>query len=279
MFGYVCVNKDELKIRDYNIYQSCYCGLCRSLRQRHGLLAPVTLSYDMTFMVILLSGLYETPFEEGYHHCMVHGARKELTRQNAWSDYAADMTILLAYHDLRDDWIDDHKLSHKTAADLMKGSYQRVAAEYPAQAAAVETYMKKLAAVESANEQNLDLASGSTGELLAAIFARDDAVWGETLSKVGFYLGKFIYLMDAFEDIEQDRKKGSYNPLLSICGRDDFPAYIENSLVLMMADCCRAFEQLPILQNAEILRNILYAGVWIKYENVKKRREKVEDNV
>lgn len=277
MFGYITINKDELKIKDYNTYQACYCGLCRSLKCRHGIVAPLTLSYDMTFLAILLTGLYETPFISGTYRCAVHGCKKQATLHNKWIDYAADMTILLAYHNLMDDWIDGRKITKLTTAKLLTPAYKHVASKYPAQTQAIITYMKKLTISEAGKSGDLDLVAGYTGEMLGIVFSPENDNWKEILYRTGFYIGKFIYLMDAFEDMADDIKKNNYNPLLTSAKRDDFEAYIENTLVMMMADCSREFEKLPILQYVDILRNILYSGVWIKYELLKTKGKAAND--
>ena len=273
MFGYVTANSDELKIKDYNFYRSCYCGLCRTLKKRHGLIAPLTLSYDMTFVVLLLSALYETPFESGSTLCIVHPTKKHPTSVNRWSDYAADMTILLAYHNLMDDWQDDKDVSHLAAAKALEKAYNKISAQYPRQANAVKIYMSKTAESEKRKDTDLDLVSGFTGEVLGELFTIEDDVWKEALYKTGFYLGKFIYLMDAVDDLEKDKKKGAYNPLIELSARKDFDAYIENTLIMMMAECSKSFELLPIVQYTDILRNILYSGVWAKYSIIKRKND------
>lgn len=90
--------------------------------------------------------------------------------------------------------------------------------------------------------------------------------------RCGFYLGKFIYLMDAYEDLEEDHEKGTFNPLFEREGQKDFDAWCGQILTMMMTESARAFEVLPIVQDAELLRNIIYAGVWNRYEQVQLRR-------
>lgn len=276
MFGYVTVNSEELKIKDYNFYRSCYCGLCRTLKSRHGIVAPLTLSYDMTFVVILLSGLYEDPFRVGSTRCVVHPSKKHTTRQNKWTEYAADMTILLAYHNMMDDWEDDKNVGGLAMAKVLKRQYQKVADLYPEQAKAVIEYMEKNARSEREKDYDVDRVSGYTGEVLGKIFAKEDDVWHEALYKTGFYLGKFIYLMDAYDDLETDKKKSNFNLLLPVSNKRDFEAYVENTLAMMMAECSKSFELLPILQYTDILRNILYSGVWSKYALVLQKKEMKE---
>lgn len=277
MFGYVTANSEELKIKDYNFYRSCYCGLCRSLKKRHGLTAPLMLSYDMTFVVLLLSGLYEDPFHTGSTRCIAHPTKKHITRTNKWTDYAADMTVLLAYHNMMDDWQDEKDISHLAMAKTLESSYKKVALKYPKQAQAVKDYMAKTMESEKRGDTDLDLVSGFTGECLGALLTVEEDIWEKTLYKTGFYLGKFIYLMDAVDDLEKDKKKGVYNPLLKVAARKDYDAYIENTLLMMMAECSKNFELLPIVQYTDILRNILYSGVWSKYSVIKNKEKQKGD--
>ncbi len=112
---------------------------------------------------------------------------------------------------------------------------------------------------------------------MAEIFAYREDVWEPTLHRMGFYLGKFIYLMDAYDDVEDDVKKGNYNPFAKDYIIKGFDDRIKNMLLLMMAETCREFEKLPIIKYADILRNILYSGVWCRFESIsRKRREERE---
>ena len=111
MFGYVTANKPELKIREFARYKGYYCGLCHTLLENHGRRGQMTLTYDMTFLVILLSSLYEPKEEEMRKRCLIHPAKKQYMIQNEVSVYASDMNILLTYDHLKDDWDDERKIS------------------------------------------------------------------------------------------------------------------------------------------------------------------------
>ena len=95
---------------------------------------------------------------------------------------------------------------------------------------------------------------------------------------MGSFLGKFIYLLDAYEDIEEDIRKKRYNPLIKRFDNPDFEEEIKKILTLMMAGCCKEFEKLPVIDNVEILRNILYSGIWYRYELVSQKRQKEREN-
>ena len=265
MFGYVTVNSSELKEEESSRYRAYYCGLCRSLYKSAGRVGQATLTYDMTFLVILLTSLYEKEPAQLRSRCIVHPAKKHEELCSVFSEYAADMNIMLSYYNLLDDWRDDRKYLRKGAAMLLSGKVKRLAGRYPRQDAALQRYMKQLLETEQSDEDDFEKAACLTGELLGEIFVYQEDVWEMTLRQMGMYLGKFIYLMDAFEDIDRDLESGSYNPLKKIRDRKDFPEQCRDILMMQMAECCRAFERLPLELDIRLLRNILYSGVWVRF--------------
>ena len=273
MFGYIAVNKPEMKIREFELYQSYYCGLCRSLKERYGRRGQMTLSYDMTFLALLLTSLYEPEEKNGCERCAMHPLRKHEFRSSRYTDYAADMNILLSYEKCMDDWKDEHNRKRKLAALLLKGKNESVCEKHPQKFAKICQLMERIHEIEQAQSSNIDEASGVFGELMAEVFVYRPDEWEDTLRRMGFFFGKFIYLMDAYEDIGEDIKKGTYNPMKELYARPDFEEQAGQMLVMMMAECCRAFERLPIVENTGILRNILYSGVWCRYECVKQKRK------
>ena len=276
MFGYVTVNKDELKLKEWKLYHAYYCGLCHSLKEAAGTKARLTVSYDMTFLTMLLDDLYDCEKEEGDCRCVVHPVKKHTYVKSAASLYAAKMNLLLCYDNLLDDWRDDKNAASAMAAALLRRTRMQIAKEYPRQTRAVEQYIEKLHACEEKRETNLDVAAGLTGEMLAELFCWKEDEWQKDLRGLGFYLGKFIYLMDAFEDMEKDQKKGNYNPFLLSRGQVKNEEQAEQYLNMMAAGAAECFERLPLVENLEILRNILYAGIWSKFEKIKAKREKEE---
>ena len=272
MFGYIPTQKPELKIREFTRYQGYYCGLCRSLRLRYGLKGSLALNYDMVFLAALLTGLYEGKEQAAMRRCVLHPYGKHLSLSSEYVDYAADMTILLAYHNLMDDWLDEKKLKSLLAAGLLKGDCRRLKDCYPRQWRSVTAYLEKLHAYEQSGGESLDAAAGFTGDMLGELFVYQEDCWAGAMRRFGFYLGKFVYLMDAYEDLEKDRADGTYNPLLSSSSRPDFEDWMKKILTMMMAECAAEFERLPVLKDLAILRNILYAGVWTKYDLIHQKR-------
>lgn len=276
MFGYVCVNQQELKVKDSESYRGYYCGLCQELHKRYGRIGQMLLNYDMTFLVLLLTGLYEPKEEQHFGRCVAHPAQKHSQIRNEITGYAADMTVLLAYQKALDDWRDEKSRTKRVLAMTLYPHYKELRQKYPRQARMLENCIRRLSEAEGEHSSDLDYVAGLTGKFLGELFVWKEDVWQEDLRTLGFYLGKFIYLMDAWEDMEKDQKRGNYNIFLDLknCHPDTFGEEAEAVLVDMMTQCSRIFERLPVIYRADILRNILYSGVWCKYRAIEEQRKK-----
>lgn len=278
MFGYIIVNKQEMKFRDFELYQSYYCGFCRKLKEKYGIRGQLTLSYDMTFLILLLSGLYEAQETAGSCKCVAHPFDRHSTRSNQFTEYAADMNVILTYYHCMDDWEDEKKLLKRGYAGVLKPAFQKAESLYPEKAKRIERELVQLKKYERDRERNLDMPAGCFGNIMAEIFAYRNDEWQEELQKMGFYLGKFIYLMDAYEDIEKDEKNVCYNPFAFSYKEEGFEEEVRRILRMMMAECSKSFEKLPILEYTEILRNILYSGVWCRFEYVRGKRKEQQEH-
>ena len=277
MFGYLVAAAGVLEDQERQRYQSLYCGLCRSLERCFGHPARLTLNYDMTFLVLLLGSLYEPEEEAAQRRCPRHPVEAQRYVCSEISDYAANMNLALAYLKCLDDWNDDKRLSALAEAKTLEPWYRAVQARYPRQCQAISQALDALAELEREGQEAPDAAAACFGDLMAELFACKHDIWEEPLRRMGFYMGKYIYLLDAYDDLEDDAESGSFNPLLPVRTRmreegSDFDAYVRALLSMLMASCTRAFEALPIVENIDILRNILYAGVWTKFEVIFARR-------
>lgn len=276
LFGYIILNKPELKFKEFDMYRSYYCGLCKELKKNSGNLSRLLLSYDMTFIYILLTALYEPKTSIAKERCGLNPAKKQLTRRNEIGEYIADMSTLMIYYKCRDDWKDERKIKAKALLELIRGKNKELKRKYPKKVRNISYWMKRIDEGERKNSQNIDEMAGYFGNIMAELFVYREDEWEKSLRKMGFFLGKFIYLMDAYDDFLDDLEKGNYNPFYEMSREDNFDERVGKILLMMMAECTRVFEQLPIIENIELLRNILYAGVWIKYEEVKNRARKEE---
>ena len=265
MFGFVTIDPQKLTEEQVLRYKTVYCGLCRSLRDRHGSMARMTLTYDMTFLVLFLSSLYE-PYELGGEEtCPAHPMKRRAFKQSEISDYAADMNIALAYHNCIDDWKDDLDLAALAGSGLMKASYERVCSQYPRQCSAIENCLAELSEIERRGGIEPDAAAGSFGRLMAELFVMREDFWSDKLRSFGMALGQFVYVMDACIDLKSDKRYYKYNPFINLYGRLDEEERFRDILQMLLADCVREFEALPLLQDADIIRNVLCFGVWSKF--------------
>lgn len=264
MFGYVLANSASLDKDQVARYRACYCGLCRTIRSRHGQLCRLSLTYDMTFLILLLDSLYEPETENGKNRCMVHPVNRQLWRCSQWTDYAADMNVALAYYNCLDDWQDDRNVPKYAYAQTLRPAYRRIQKQWPEQCALIEQCLAELTELEGAKSADLDGAAHCFGRLMAGLFHVKDDFWSDTLGRVGDTLGQFIYVMDAAMDEEEDAKKGRYNPISAFRKQyGDFD--VIQALTILMGDCTMAFETLPLEQDLDLLRNILYSGVWTRW--------------
>ena len=277
MFGYIAINKAEMKFKDYDVYQAYYCGLCRRLKECYGKRGQLTLSYDMTFLIVLLTGLYEPKTITGEIRCIAHPLEKHPTKINEYTDYAASMNLILSYYKCKDDWTDERKKKGYIAAKALEPKIKKIESNYPEKVRLIRSKLGEINQYEKKGETNLDLMAGLFGDIMAEIFAWEPDAWELSLRKIGFFLGKFIYLMDAYEDIDDDLKNHNYNPLKNIYTKPEFEDMIHQILMMMMAECSKAFEQLPLIDDIDILRNVLYSGVWYRYEQVREKREKEKE--
>ncbi len=284
MFGYVTAYEPDLRIREFQLYRSYYCGLCMELKDNYGQIPRLTLSYDTTFLALVLTSLYEPEDVKRDIRCAAHPLEIHPTRRNEYTRYAADMGVLLSYYACMDDWQDERKIKKRVMAALLSGPSRRAAGKHEQKADVIVRCLNDLHTLETESMRDtspdtsgaalLDQAGGLFGDLMAEIFDVRGDMWSEPLRRMGFYLGKYIYILDAYDDLDKDILSGSFNPLAGMRDRPDLDEYVRDILTMVMAECSAAFEALPIVENVELLRNILYCGVWSGFE--KRYRERTQ---
>lgn len=274
MFGHVQANIQALSEDEKKRYRSAYCGLCRTLGKRHGFMARLALTYDLTFLTILLSSLYEPEETAGKCHCCVHPCRKQDYFTNSCTEYAADMTIALTYYKCLDDWNDDKSITKKWLASILEKPYLRVKEQWPEQCAVIERSLSELSAIENAQSTDPDAAANCFGKLMEGIFLYRKDNWEPYLRQLGNSLGRFIYLADAAIDLEHDRRKESYNPLLSVSAT---PQELRPILMTILGKASEAFEYLPLVQDTHLMKNILYSGIWAQYNRGTEKKKRLKE--
>ena len=267
MFGHVTASIKELNEAQLQRYKSVYCGICRQIRLRTSSLARFALRYDMAFLALLHMSLYEPEEESGKPACHLHPLRPRVWVDNPYIAYCADMNVALAHYKFLDDYEDDGRRSAKFLADRFAS--EAIEARWPRQCDAIRSCLRRLQALESEGCTDPDAVAGCFGELMAELFVYEEDMWAPTLRQMGFALGRFIYLADAAEDFTKDQKKHRYNPFST----EDWQLW-ETWLVMAMGRCTRFYDMLPIVQDKDILDNILYSGVWLRFRTAQRRAEK-----
>ena len=270
MFGFVTANVKELTQEQKNRYHGVYCGICRRIRVQSNQMSRLGLSYDMAFLALLLMSLYEPEETGGESACLLHPIRKRPWVDNRFVQYAADMNVALAYYNFLDDWEDDRKYSAKLLAEQFGKHLPEIRERYPRQCRAIEDCICQLSRLEKDGCQNPDEPASCFGQLMGQLLTYEEDLWAPTLRQMGFYLGRFIYLLDAALDYEKDEKKGKYNPYLAMGTGKDWQRW-EEYLLLTMGRCTDFFEKLPLVQDKPLLDNILYSGVWM---NIRRKGQK-----
>lgn len=275
MFGYITASVDMLSQEEKNRYGAVYCGLCHALKERHGQISRLTLNYDMTLLILVLSSLYEPEEQSWESRCIMHPSKKRSFCRNKITDYAADINLLLGWWNCMDDWEDEKKLARLGYATLVKSKCKALEQQYPRQSRAIRENLKRLKEYEDGQQVSADKAAECFGDLMGELFVyKEDDYWAGTLRQMGRGLGRFIYIMDACIDYPEDEKKNRPNPLRALgSGQRDRDGDTQ-LLSMLMADAAEAFERLPLEQDLGLIRNIIYAGAWQKYNLTYERRER-----
>lgn len=269
MFGYIIANYDPLTEDEKQRYRACYCGLCHSLGNKHSEICRLTLNYDMLFLVLVLTGVYGSDTKLLQGNCVLHPFKKHSYVKNEITDYAAAMNVILTYYNLMDNWNDSRSMISLGGAAALKRQVGIIEVMYPRQCGAIKEELATLARIEKDGVTNADIPATCFGRLMGEIFVLREDENAEALYSFGMALGRFIYILDAVIDLKKDLKRESYNPLTSMPSMNH-----QEILELLMADCTKVFNRLEQIRDDNLIKNILYSGVWTKYEIAQAKEKK-----
>ena len=276
MFGYVRPLHSELRVKEYEIYKAVYCGLCKELKRRYGFSASFVLSYDFSFLALLQMGLAQHPdFHFGKERCPFHPtARRGVCASNEGLAFAAGMSCLTFYHKVADNRADGRFFQRAGSTLLLPFAarlHRKAAREYPEQAREIAEQMANQQRLESDRCPRPDEAAEPTALLLSSLCRAvgEDDRSRRVLSRFGYFLGRWIYLCDALDDLEEDATRGSYNPYLTRRGLtslttrefEELRQEAAGSLNLTLAELEKAYDLLTIRQFRPILDNIVSLGL------------------
>ena len=262
MFGYVRPLRPELKCRDFDLYRATYCGLCRCMRRRYGLLAPMFLNYDFTFLTLLL-WQPEAEFTPCQGRCHANPLRKKPMCPDAPAlELAADESVILTWWKLRDSVRDDGPVKGMPARALsllLRPAYRKAALR-PEFDRAVRASLEELSILEKEQCPSIDRTADTFARLLQAAVPPEDSR-NRVLSQFLYHLGRWIYLIDARDDREAAQKTGDYNPWALRYGPEgDDPALARTRRALLENSLYRG---LPLVQRS------VFDGSWAQVKNQK----------
>lgn len=268
LFGYVRVCKPELKVKEYEMYKAVYCSLCKHLGKKYGILSRLTLSYDFTFLALINMSLKDECEEFYKGRCAFNPIKKcNYCKSVASLDMPAAAAMIMLYYKLLDN-IDDEKGIKKVLYLALRGIYskahKKAAKEYPDIENIFLDYIKEQKLLEAENCESADRAADPTAKALSKVFefCSDDETEKRILSRMGYCIGRYIYLLDAACDLEEDVEKGNYNPLKTYAEDKDYKKnVIVPQLYIAASETAKAFELLDVKKMKNILDNIIYLGL------------------
>jgi len=290
MFGYVVPDKSEMKIKEYELFRAYYCGVCKSMAKSLGPLCRFGLNYDAVFLGLFLSSINNEIVNLKKENCIANPFKKKWVVKNSKSlDYSADINILLTYYKLLDDWKDDRNYLARLAQIIVSPGFRRALSRNKEVQLHIKASLERLHELEEMKCESMDEAADPFGQLMKDIIRigcqSEKHKQHKAIEWLAYNIGKWIYIIDAFDDIEKDIKKKSYNPLiLQFKYNDEAIGEFKNriredikfNLIHTLAQAASAFELLDI-KNKNIIENILYLGMEKKTKAVLEGRSCQKD--
>ncbi len=268
MFGYLRACKPEMRIKEFEMYKAVYCSLCKVLGKAYGPFARMTLSYDFAFLGILNMSLKKDGCTLSKRVCTCNPLKKcQYLDDQKELEMPAAAAMIMLYYNLLDNIEDERgikRLGYKILRGLYGKTHKKAARQYPQIEEIFAEYIKAQKLLEAENCQSPDKASDPTAKALGEVFelCSGDRLEKRVLYRMGYCIGRYIYLLDAAVDLSEDMKKGNYNPLKSTAEDKE---YIKNIIVpqlyISAAEAAKAFELLDCKKLKNILDNIIYLGL------------------
>lgn len=284
MFGYIRPFKPMLRVCEYEGFRSVYCGVCKAVGRNFGTLPRLSLTYDSAALALFDMSLNSIPLKAEKQRCIVHPLVKRNCAVSDGLDYSAYVQVILTYHKLKDDIADGglkEKLYAEPALTALSGAYQKARDAYPRLAAVVEKQTKAMERIQNEKNPSVDLACEPTGRIMKAVFSElgHSPEQKAMLGSFGYFVGRFIYLVDALDDLRKDCISDSYNPIalkLGLSGElteEQFKKACDSvdvSVRLTLGQLAEKYVKLDLRAYRSILDNIIYLGLNNVYEQVRK---------
>ena len=271
MFGYIRPVKDELKMREFEQFKTCYCALCHTLKSEYGWLSRFYLNYDFTFLTMLLWEASDYP-EIKCARCIASPFKKKkyCAPVKALKD-CAGYSVILAWWKLRDALQDEGffgKLRARLYLILTARAYKKAAEKYPDFVVTVTEKLSRLNMLEKENSTSLDETADQFAAITAALaWELDDEARQRALEQLLYHTGRYIYILDAVNDLKEDQAAGRYNPVAKRFElqddnlREEAKQTLDITLKHSISMIGLAYELITENVWAPITRNIIYLGM------------------
>ncbi len=270
MFGYIRAERNELRVRELETYKAVYCSLCKKLGKSYGVLSRLTLSYDFTFLALLSMSVEDNCVTFERKRCPFNPLKKcNYCKDLSALDMPAAAAMIMMYYKLLDNINDENgikRLGFWLLKPLFGRARKKAAGLYPQIEQIVADYIAAQGALEKENCRSLDMAADPTARAMAELFMLCSVEESQkrVLNRLGYCIGRYIYLLDAACDFFDDLDNGSYNVLKDGSGEyaTDYPLNrVREQLYFCINEAGRAFELLNIKKYKSILGNIIYLGL------------------
>jgi hypothetical protein len=284
MFGYIVPEKPELKIKEYELFRAYYCGICKSIGKKTGQINRFVLSYDVVFLAVLLSAIWGKAPDIYRGTCILHPLKKRsLISANNIIEYVSEMNVILAYYNLKDKLRDEASVKFQAGMLVLEKTFRRMKKKYLEKCGIIECKLNELSVLEEKNCASLDMVSEQFAKIMEEVFRYKPVCENKKNDKIlgwiGYNTGKWIYVIDAYNDIEDDIDKGNYNVLTYQYGFNrnnedvrQFKERIREKVAFNLTYClnqiAKAYELLEIKRNSGIMENIIYMGMLRKTEQI-----------
>ena len=281
MFGYVVVDKEKLSPQENALYRAFYCGVCKTIKQEYGNLARVCATYDITFFSILSHDCLNYPVQLSNENCIANPFQKKLiVKDNPLIRKICAISVLLVYYKLQDDIIDG-KSNRKVLNALFAKQVQKAKLIFPEADEILAKQYQALRDLEEKNESIIDKVSDCFGLMLSRLFMLVCPSCDDNLYSLAYNVGRYVYLIDAVDDIEDDAKRGNYNPFIVKYGKEDtFDKFMEKcksevefAVYGTINKAISYFNDRSYNQSYSLLKNIIYYGLKHRADDVFARRK------
>lgn len=267
MFGYIRAYKPEMRVKEFEMYKAVYCTLCKRLGKNYGILARLTLSYDFTFLALLDLSLEDAPCCTERKRCAFNPLKKcnYCKASQSSFDRCAAAAMIMLYYKIDDNIRDEKgikKLFYRLIKPLYSGAHKKAARQFPEIDKIIADYITEQSEIERQNVLDADRAADPTAKALSQLFEMlsSDPVQKRVLNRLGYCMGRFIYILDAAADWQEDKKKNSYNPFAHK-REEELLSCVTTHINLTAGEAQAAFELLDIYKFRDILGNIIYLGL------------------